>query len=109
MNILVVGGGLTGAGILRAATRLGLRTLLVERKDFAWGTSSRSTKLVHGVLRYLAQGQFGVTRESERERERLVKEGVTFNTEPLNLGTHVIVYMRDPDGNTVELMEYLRE
>jgi len=74
-DLIVVGGGLTGAGILRAATRLGLRTLLVERKDFAWGTSSRSTKLVHGGLRYLAQGQFGVTRESVRERERLVKEG----------------------------------
>jgi len=73
-DLIVVGGGITGAGVLRAATRLGLRALLVEAKDFSWGTSSRSTKLVHGGLRYLAQGQFGVTRESVRERERLVKE-----------------------------------
>jgi glycerol-3-phosphate dehydrogenase len=74
-DVIIVGGGITGAGVLRAATGLGLRALLVEAKDFAWGTSSRSTKLVHGGLRYLAQGQFGVTRESVQERERLIKEG----------------------------------
>jgi glycerol-3-phosphate dehydrogenase len=73
-DIIVIGGGITGAGILRVAAGVGARTLLVEGKDFAWGTSSRSTKLVHGGLRYLAQGQFGVTRESVRERERLLKE-----------------------------------
>ena len=73
-DVIIVGGGITGAGALRAATHLGLRTLLVEKSDFAWGTSSRSTKLVHGGLRYLAQGQFAVTRESVRERERLVRE-----------------------------------
>jgi len=74
-DMIVVGGGITGAGILRLASRLGLAALLVERRDFAWGTSSRSTKLVHGGLRYLAQGQLGVTRESVRERERLLREG----------------------------------
>jgi glycerol-3-phosphate dehydrogenase len=73
-DIIVVGGGITGAGILRAAAGLGLRALLVEKKDFSWGTSSRSTKLVHGGLRYLTQRQFDVTRESVRERERLMKE-----------------------------------
>jgi glycerol-3-phosphate dehydrogenase len=73
-DIIVIGGGVTGAGILRQATRLGLHVLLVEKADFAWGTSSRSTKLVHGGLRYLAQGQYGVTRESVRERERLMRE-----------------------------------
>ncbi len=73
-DIIIVGGGITGAGILRLASRLGLKVLLVERRDFAWGTSSRSTKLVHGGLRYLAQGQLGVTRESVRERERLLAE-----------------------------------
>src|SRR6202042_1119208 len=56
------------------AARIGLRALLVEAKDFASGTSSRSTKLVHGGLRYLRQGQIGVTRESVVERERLMKE-----------------------------------
>jgi glycerol-3-phosphate dehydrogenase len=74
-DVVVVGGGITGAGVFRLATRLGWRALLVEARDFAWGTSSRSTKLVHGGLRYLAQGQFGVTRESVREREQLVAEG----------------------------------
>ena len=52
-DLLVIGGGITGAGILREAARLGLRALLVEQRDFAWGTSSRSSKLVHGGLRYL--------------------------------------------------------
>lgn len=74
-DVIVVGGGITGAGILRHATHLGLRVLLVDRNDFAWGTSSRSTKLVHGGLRYLAQGQYGVTRQAVREREWLLREG----------------------------------
>lgn len=74
-DILIVGGGITGAGILAEAARLGKRALLVEAKDFAYGTSSRSTKLVHGGLRYLRQGQFLVTRKSVKERERLMNEG----------------------------------
>lgn len=74
-DILIIGGGITGAGILREAVRLGLRTLLVERRDFAWGTSSRSSKLVHGGLRYLAQGRLLLTRASVRERKRLMEEG----------------------------------
>lgn len=73
-DIIVIGGGVTGAGILRQATHLHLRVLLVEKADFAWGTSSRSTKLVHGGLRYLGQGQFPVTRESVREREWLMQQ-----------------------------------
>jgi len=74
-DVLVIGGGITGAGILREAVRLGLRALLVEQRDFAWGTSSRSSKLVHGGLRYLAQGHVGLTRASVRERKRLLAEG----------------------------------
>ena len=73
-DLLVVGGGITGAGILLEAARRGLRALLVEQRDFAWGTSSRSSKLVHGGLRYLAEGQLGLTRESVREREALLRE-----------------------------------
>lgn len=73
-DIIVVGGGITGAGILREAARLGLRALLIEQRDFAWGTSSRSSKLIHGGLRYLRQGQIGMTRDSVRERERLLRE-----------------------------------
>ena len=58
-DLLIVGGGITGAGILLEASRRGLAALLVEQKDFAWGTSSRSSKLVHGGLRYLQQGRLG--------------------------------------------------
>lgn len=74
-DLLIIGGGITGAGILREATRLGLKALLVEQRDFAWGTSSRSSKLVHGGLRYLKEGQLRLTRASVRERERLLDEG----------------------------------
>ncbi len=73
-DLIVVGGGITGAGILAEATRMGKRALLVEARDFSSGTSSRSTKLVHGGLRYLRQGQVKVTRESVIERERLLRE-----------------------------------
>ena len=71
-DLLVVGGGITGAGILLEAARRGLRVLLIEQRDFAWGTSSRSSKLVHGGLRYLKEGKFGLTRESVHEREALL-------------------------------------
>jgi glycerol-3-phosphate dehydrogenase len=60
-DLLVIGGGITGAGILLEAARRGLRALLVEQRDFAWGTSSRSSKLVHGGLRYLKQGHLHLT------------------------------------------------
>ena len=73
-DLVVIGGGITGAGILREAVRLGFRTLLVEAHDFASGTSSRSSKLVHGGLRYLKNGQIRLTVESVHERERLVNE-----------------------------------
>ncbi len=73
-DLVVIGGGITGAGILREAVRNGLKVLLVEQKDFAWGTSSRSSKLVHGGLRYLKEGRLMLTKESVEERERLLKE-----------------------------------
>ncbi|MBX3192182.1 MAG: glycerol-3-phosphate dehydrogenase/oxidase [Labilithrix sp.] len=74
-DLIVIGGGITGAGILGEAARHGKKALLVEAQDFASGTSSRSTKLVHGGLRYLRQGQFLLTRKSVRERETLMNEG----------------------------------
>jgi glycerol-3-phosphate dehydrogenase len=74
-DLIVIGGGITGAGILREATRAGLQTLLVEAGDFASGTSSRSSKLVHGGLRYLRNAQIGTTLASVHERERLLREG----------------------------------
>ena len=73
-DVLVVGGGIAGAGLALEAARTGARTALVEARDFASGTSSRSSKLVHGGLRYLAQGQFGLTRESVRERTVLLRD-----------------------------------
>lgn len=73
-DLIVIGGGITGAGILLEAARQGKKALLVEAQDFSSGTSSRSTKLVHGGLRYLRQGQFLVTRKSVKERERLMNE-----------------------------------
>jgi glycerol-3-phosphate dehydrogenase len=73
-DLLVIGGGITGAGILLEAARRGLRALLVEQRDFAWGTSSRSSKLVHGGLRYLKEGRFALTRESVRERDALLRD-----------------------------------
>lgn len=73
-DLIVVGGGITGAGILREAARRGWRCLLLEQRDFAWGTSSRSSKMVHGGLRYVAKGQLGLTRDSVRERQRLLAE-----------------------------------
>ncbi len=71
-DLIVIGGGITGAGILALAARMGLRALLLEQADFGSGTSSRSSKLVHGGLRYLKQMQFRLTRESVREREYLL-------------------------------------
>ncbi|MCF8198379.1 MAG: glycerol-3-phosphate dehydrogenase/oxidase [Sulfuritalea sp.] len=73
-DLLVIGGGISGAGVLREAARLGWRALLIEQHDFAWGTSSRSSKLVHGGLRYLKEGQVGMTLHSVRERQRLMRE-----------------------------------
>jgi glycerol-3-phosphate dehydrogenase len=74
-DLLIIGGGITGAGILREATRMGMRPLLVEQGDFAWGTSSRSSKLVHGGFRYLKEGKLMLTRHSVHEREQLLQEG----------------------------------
>ncbi len=74
-DVIIIGGGVTGAGILREAARWGLRALLVEGHDFASGTSSRSSKLVHGGFRYLKNAQFKLTLEAVHERERLLKEG----------------------------------
>lgn len=67
-DILVIGGGITGAGIALDAVSRGLSVCLVEKHDFAWGTSSRSTKLIHGGLRYLKQLEIGLVKEVGTER-----------------------------------------
>ncbi len=70
-DVLVIGGGITGCGIARDAAQRGLRVALVEARDIASGTSSRSSKLVHGGMRYLAQGDVAVVREAANERRIL--------------------------------------
>lgn len=67
-DVLVVGGGIVGAGIARDAAMRGLRATLIEQYDFSQGTSSRSSRLLHGGLRYLAQGRVGLVREASREK-----------------------------------------
>ncbi len=71
LDLLVVGGGIVGAGIARDAAMRGLRVGLVEQLDFAFGTSSRSSRLLHGGLRYLAQGRIGLVREASIEKKIL--------------------------------------
>jgi len=73
-DVVVVGGGITGAGVFREAVRMGLSALLCEASDFAWGTSSRSSKLIHGGLRYLKEGKLFLTYDSVKQRERMLRE-----------------------------------
>ncbi|MCA9189545.1 MAG: FAD-dependent oxidoreductase, partial [Planctomycetales bacterium] len=72
-DILVVGGGIHGVGVAQAAAAAGYRAVLLEQRRLAAGTSSRSSKLIHGGLRYLESGQFRLVRESLRERELLLR------------------------------------
>src|SRR5580658_10137849 len=67
-DVIVVGGGIHGAGVLQAAAAAGHSALLIEKRALASGTSSRSSKLIHGGLRYLESGQFALVRESLHER-----------------------------------------
>ncbi len=73
-DLVVIGGGISGAGVAQQAARRGWSVLLLEQRDFAWGTSSRSSKLVHGGLRYLKEGDLKTTLHSVRERQRLLRE-----------------------------------
>ncbi len=93
-DVIVIGGGITGAGVFRRSVAEGYRTLLVEAGDFASGTSSRSSKLVHGGFRYLRNKQFSVTRESVREREWMLKEA-------RNLVTKLGFVMPCPDDKKI--------
>ena len=73
-DVLVIGGGINGVAIARECARAGRRTLLIEQHDFASGTTSRSTRIIHGGLRYLEQFDFAQVRESLRERQMLVRQ-----------------------------------
>src|SRR6266550_7635004 len=72
-DVLIVGGGIVGAGALLDATSRGLRAALVEQRDIASGTSGRSSRLIHGGLRYLEQLRFGLVYEALQERARLLR------------------------------------
>ncbi|MDD2605633.1 MAG: FAD-dependent oxidoreductase, partial [Desulfobacteraceae bacterium] len=96
-DLIVIGGGITGAAVLLEAARRGVRTLLLEGRDFAWGTSSRSSKLVHGGLRYLRQGRLALTRTAVRARETLLAR-VPGLVDPLPF--FVPLYRGRPPGRT---------
>ena len=72
-DVLVIGGGVSGAAVARDAVRRGFRTALIEAADFAWGTSSRSSRLVHGGLRYLEHFEFDLVFEASQERRTLLR------------------------------------
>lgn len=82
LDLLVIGGGIVGAGIARDAAMRGLRVGLVEQNDFASGTSSRSSRLLHGGLRYLAQGRLGLVREASVEK-KIIQRIAPHLAEPL--------------------------
>src|SRR5215471_8535249 len=73
-QVIVVGGGINGVAIARECARAGRRTLLLEENDFAAGTTSRSTRIIHGGLRYLEHREIGLVRESLRARRQLLRE-----------------------------------
>src|SRR5205807_7422835 len=73
-QVVVIGGGINGVAVARQCARAGKHTLLVEQNDFASGVTSRSTRIIHGGLRYLEHGELDLVRESVRERERLLRE-----------------------------------
>ena len=73
-DVLVIGGGINGVAIARECAQWSKRTLLVEQNDFSSGTTSRSTRIIHGGLRYLEHAEIGLVRESLRERERLLMQ-----------------------------------
>ena len=73
-DLVVIGGGITGAGIALTAARKGWKTLILDKHDFAYGTSSRSAKMIHGGLRYLQHLQIKLVKEALHEREHLLKE-----------------------------------
>jgi glycerol-3-phosphate dehydrogenase len=73
-QVVVIGGGINGVAVARQCARAGKHTLLIEQNDFASGVTSRSTRIIHGGLRYLEHGELGLVRESLRERERLLRD-----------------------------------
>jgi glycerol-3-phosphate dehydrogenase len=94
-ELIIIGGGITGAGVAREAALRGISFLLVDKEDFAFGTSSRSSKLVHGGFRYLAQGDFRLVREATTERNWL-RSALPNLVRPL--GFHLCAYEGGKDS-----------
>ncbi len=93
-ELIIIGGGITGAGVAREAALRGISFLLVDKEDFAFGTSSRSSKLAHGGFRYLAQGEFRLVREATTERNWL-RQALPNLVRPL--GFHLCAYAGSKD------------
>jgi len=72
-DVAVIGGGMIGTGVARDAAMRGLKTVLFEKEDFCYGTSGRSSRMIHGGLRYLVNYDLGLVREGLREREILLR------------------------------------
>ena len=100
-DLIVIGGGITGAGIILDAAAGGLSTLLVEKGDFASGTSSKSTKLIHGGLRYLKQGKFLQIRKNGRER------AIVYNNAPHLVVPERVILPHLKDVGMAKFMIYL--
>jgi glycerol-3-phosphate dehydrogenase len=73
-HLVVIGGGINGVAVARECARAGKSTLLIEQNDFASGVTSRSTRIIHGGLRYLEHGELSLVRESLHDREKLLRE-----------------------------------
>src|SRR5205809_2625991 len=82
LDLLIIGGGIVGSGIARDAAMRGMKVGLVEQHDFAFGTSSRSSRLLHGGLRYLAQGRIGLVHEASVEK-KIIHQIAPHLAEPL--------------------------
>ena len=103
IEVLVIGGGITGAGVALDAASRGLSVALLERDDLAFGTSRWSSKLVHGGLRYLAHGDFGLAWESARERGLLMRTIAPHLVRPLPFLVPLGPIVSPRDGAMVEL------
>jgi len=91
-HVAVIGGGINGAAIAREIARTGKKVLLVESNDFSSGTTSRSSRIIHGGLRYLEHGEIDLVRESLRERQRLLRE------RPHLVHPSQFLFLLDPDS-----------
>ena len=124
-DILIIGGGVTGAGIALDAASRGLKTCLIEKNDFASGTSNKSTKLIHGGLRYLKQMEIGLVKESGSERaivhnlvphlvvpEKMLLpliEGGTYGKTMTSIGLKVYDFLADVEGDDKRKMLSAKE